>query len=207
MNSKKSTMKRLKKIALPILALVFLASCSSVKVITDYDKEANFNTFKTYAFYKTGIDKAEISDLDKKRILKAIDVEMAARGFVKSNQPDVLVSIFTKERERVDVYNNFGFGWGGFGWGGFGRFGFYNPWLFGPGFGWGGGFGPNVSTRTEGSLYIDVIDTRKKELVWQGRGVGTLNNIKNIEKKEKRIKQFVAEILEKYPTASQLAAN
>ena len=201
-------MKRLKKIALPILALVFLASCSSVKVITDYDKEANFNTFKTYAFYKTGIDKAEISDLDKKRILKAIDVEMAARGFVKSNQPDVLVSIFTKERERVDVYNNnFGFGWGGFGWGGFGRFGFYNPWLLGPGFGWGGGFGPNVSTRTEGSLYIDVIDTRKKELVWQGRGVGTLNNIKNIEKKEKRIKQFVAEILEKYPTASQLAAN
>ena len=208
MNSKKSTMKRLKKIALPILALVFLASCSSVKVITDYDKEANFNTFKTYAFYKTGIDKAEISDLDKKRILNAIDIEMAARGFVKSNQPDVLVSIFTKERERVDVYNNnFGFGWGGFGWGGFGRFGFYNPWLYGPGFGWGGGFGPNVSTRTEGSLYIDVIDTKKKELVWQGRGVGTLNNIKNIEKKEKRIKQFVAEILEKYPTASQLAAN
>ncbi|WP_435623372.1 DUF4136 domain-containing protein [Flagellimonas sp.] len=202
-------MKRLKEFTLPILALVFLASCSSVKVITDYDKEANFNTFKTYAFYKTGIDKAEISDLDKKRILKAIDVEMAARGFVKSSQPDVLVSIFTKERERVDVYNNnFGFGWGGFGWGGFGwGGGFYNPWLFGPGFGWGGGFGPNVTTRTEGSLYIDVIDTKKKELVWQGRGVGTLNNIKNIEKKEKRIKQFVSEILEKYPTASQLAAN
>ena len=92
---------------------------------------------------------------------------------------------------------------GGLGWGG----GFYNPWLFGPGFGWGGGFGPNVSTRTEGSLYIDVIDTKNKELVWQGRGVGTLNNIKNIEKKEKRIKQFVAEILEKYPTATQLASN
>ncbi|MEO0903103.1 MAG: DUF4136 domain-containing protein, partial [Bacteroidota bacterium] len=191
---------------LPILALVFLASCSSVRVVTDYDKEANFNTFKTYAFYKTGIDKAEISDLDKKRILKAIDTEMAARGFVKSQQPDVLVSIFTKERERVDVYNN-NFGFGGFGWGGFGGFGFYNPWFYGPGFGWGGGFGPNVSTRTEGSLYIDVIDTKKKELVWQGRGVGTLNNIKNIEKKEKKIKQFVSEILEKYPTASQLAAN
>lgn len=199
-------MKRFKEFALPLLALVFLASCSSVRVVTDYDKEANFNTFKTYAFYKTGIDRAEISDLDKKRILKAIDTEMAARGFVKSNQPDVLVSIFTKERERVDVYAN-NFGWGGFGWGGFGGFGFYNPWLYGPGFGWGGGFGPTVSTRTEGSLYIDVIDTKKKELVWQGRGVGTLNNIKNIEKKEKRIRQFVAEILEKYPTTSQLASN
>ena len=126
------------------LALVFLASCSSVKVIADYDKEANFKSYKTYAFYKTGIDKAEVSDLDKKRILKAIDTEMSARGFVKSRQPDVLVSIFTKEREEVNVYNNnsFGFGWGAFGWGGFGfnRFGFYSTWLFGPGFG--GGFGP-----------------------------------------------------------------
>ncbi len=198
-------MKRLKQFTLAILALFFMASCSSVKVLTDYDKETNFNTFKTYAFYKTGIDKAEISDLDKKRILKAIDEEMAARGFIKSKQPDVLVSIFTKERERVDVYNNnFGFGWGGFG---FNRFALYNPWFYGPGFGWGGGLGPNVSTRTVGSLYIDVIDTKKKELVWQGRGVGTLNNIKNIEKKEKRIKQFVSEILEKYPSASQLAAN
>ncbi|MEM0931900.1 MAG: DUF4136 domain-containing protein [Bacteroidota bacterium] len=202
-------MKRLRHIVLATLALVFLASCSSVKVIADYDKEANFKSYKTYAFYKTGIDKAEVSDLDKKRILKAIDTEMSARGFVKSRQPDVLVSIFTKEREEVNVYNNnnFGFGWGAFGWGGFGfnRFGFYNPWLFGPGFG--GGFGPNVTTRTEGSLYIDVIDAKNRELVWQGRGVGTLNNIKNIERKEKRIRQFVSEIFEKYPPISQLASN
>mgnify|MGYP001791051742 FL=1 len=202
-------MKRLRHIVLATLALVFLASCSSVKVIADYDKEANFKSYKTYAFYKTGIDKAEVSDLDKKRILRAIDTEMSARGFVKSRQPDVLVSIFTKEREEVNVYNNnnFGFGWGAFGWGGFGfnRFGFYNPWLFGPGFG--GGFGPNVTTRTEGSLYIDVIDAKNRELVWQGRGVGTLNNIKNIERKEKRIRQFVSEIFEKYPPNSQLASN
>ena len=189
-----------------LLLLVFTSSCVSVRVATDYDTSASFGEYSSFAFYKPGIDQAEISDLDKKRILKAIDAEMAARGFVKSRQPDVLVSIFTKERERVDVYNN-NFGFGGFGWGGFGGFGFYNPRFYGPGFGWGGGFGPNVSTRTEGSLYIDVIDTKKKELVWQGRGVGTLNNIKNIEKKEKKIKQFVSEILEKYPTASQLAAN
>ena len=121
---------------------------------------------KAYAFYKTGIDKAQISDLDKKRILTAIDTEMSSRGFVKSKQPDILISIFTKERERVDVYNNnFGWGWG------YG-FGYYNPWLWGgPGY-----YGPNVSTRTEGSLYIDLIDAKNKELVWQGRGVGTLNN-------------------------------
>ncbi|MGB5819861.1 MAG: DUF4136 domain-containing protein, partial [Saonia sp.] len=107
-------MKNIKLFTVPILALLFLSSCSSVRVLSDYDKDANFNTYKTYAFYKTGIDQAQISDLDKKRILKAIDTEMSSRGFVKSNNPDLLVSIFTKEREQVDVYNNnFGWGWGG----------------------------------------------------------------------------------------------
>lgn len=191
-------MKNLKLFSLATLAIVMLTSCSSVRVIADYDKEADFKTYKTYAFYKTGIDKAQISDLDKKRILKAIDAEMSSRGFVKSQQPDILVSIFTKEREQVDVYNNnFGWGWG---WGGF-----YNPWLWGPGWGWGGG--NNVSTRTEGSLYIDLIDAKNKELVWQGRGVGTLNNTKNIEKKEERIREFVANILKEYPPSIAVASN
>lgn len=188
-------MKKIKILLIPALILLFMSSCTSVRVLADYDKETNFNNFKTYAFYKTGIDKAEISDLDKKRILHAIDAEMSARGFVKSNDPDILVSIFTKEREQVDVYNNFGWGWGagwGWGWG-------WSPWAWGPGWGGAGWGGSNVSTRTEGSLYIDLIDARNKQLVWQGRGVGSLNNIRNIDKKEKRIKEFVNEILQAYP--------
>ena len=181
-------MKKLKLLALPLFVLLFLSSCTSVRVLSDYDKDTDFNSYKSYAFYKTGIDKAQISDLDKKRILRAIETEMGTRGFVKSQNPDILVSIFTKEREQVDVYNN-NFGWGGWGWGwGWGG--------FGPGWGWGGS---NVSTRTEGSLYIDLIDAKNKELVWQGKGEGTLSNTKNIEKKEMRIKEFVAEILTQYP--------
>ncbi len=183
-------MKKMKILALPVLALLFLSSCTSVRVLSDYDKDANFNSFKSYAFYKTGIDKAQISDLDKKRILRAIETEMGTRGFVKSENPDILVSIFTKEREQVDVYNNY-WGGGGFGWG-------WSPYY------WGGGFGPgwggsNVSTRTEGSLYIDLIDAKNKELVWQGKGVGNLGNTKSMEKKEMRIKEFVSEILMQYP--------
>ncbi len=189
-------MKNLRHFTLIGLVATFLVSCSSVRVVSDYDTKADFGTYKTYAFYKTGIDKAQISDLDKKRILKAIEAEMTSRGFAKSQQPDVLVSIFTKERERVDVYNNnFGWGYGGF----------YNPWVWGPGWGW--GYGNNVSTRTEGSLYIDVIDANKKELVWQGRGVGTLNSTSNIEKKEQRIREFVSHILKEYPPNLTVAAN
>ena len=182
-------MKRIQLLGLPLLLLMLIASCSSVQVLSDYDQKANFNGYTSYAFYKTGIDKAQISDLDKKRILRAIEAEMSSRGFVKSENPDLLVSIFTKEQERVDVYNN-NYGWGGaWGWG-------YNPWAWGPGFGWGGS---SVSTSTQGSLYIDLIDNKTNELVWQGKGVGTLSNSNSVAKKEERIKEFVSKILKQYP--------
>ncbi|MGC1516909.1 MAG: DUF4136 domain-containing protein [Maribacter sp.] len=177
-------MKKIKILGLPLLLLVFLTSCSSVRVLSDYDQKTDFNSFTSYAFYKTGIDKAQISDLDKKRILRAIETEMGSRGFVKSENPDVLISIFTKEQERVDVYNN-NFGWGG-------------AWGWGPGWGWGWG-GNNVSVSTQGSLYIDLIDTKTNKLVWQGKGEGTLANTNNVAKKEERIKKFVSQILEQYP--------
>ncbi len=171
-----------------MLMLLFLSSCSSVQVLSDYDKEANFTEYKSYAFYKTGIDKVQISDLDKKRILRAIEAEMSNRGFVKSENPDLLVSIFTKEKEQVDIYNNYWGGYGYYGWG-------WSPYYWGPGYG-GRAY---ASTRTEGSLYIDLIDAKSKELVWQGKGVGNLGNINNIEKKEQRIREFVSEILMQYP--------
>lgn len=182
-------MKKFKFLGLPLILLVLITSCSSVSVLSDYDQKADFKGYTSYAFYKTGIDKAQISDLDKKRILRAVESEMSSRGFVKSENPDLLVSIFTKEQERVDVYNN-NYGWGGaWGWG-------YNPWARGPGFGWGGN---SVSTSTQGSLYIDLIDNKTNELVWQGKGVGTLSNSNNVAKKEQRIKEFVSQILEQYP--------
>jgi hypothetical protein len=43
-----------------IACTIIFSSCSSVKVTTDFDTKVDFNTYKTYAFYKTGIDKAEI---------------------------------------------------------------------------------------------------------------------------------------------------
>jgi hypothetical protein len=67
-----------------LLVLVFVfASCNSVKVTTDYDSEANFSKYKTFAYFKPGIDKEDISDLDKKRVLRSIENELLAKGFVK----------------------------------------------------------------------------------------------------------------------------
>ncbi|MDP3312958.1 DUF4136 domain-containing protein [Lutibacter sp.] len=172
-------MKALK--LLPLALLFMVASCSSVRVESDYDTNTDFSKYKTYAFYKKGIDKVEISDLDKKRILKAVESELESKGFTKSEKPDLLVNIFTKSREKVDIFNNnsMHFGW--------------HPWYYGP------NFGMHISKYTEGTLFIDLIDANKKELAWQGIGSGALNTTGNVAKKEERIKEFVAEIMAKYP--------
>jgi hypothetical protein len=164
---------------LSLLFVITLSSCSSVRVNADYDSKISFSNYKTYAYLKSGIDKAEISDLDKKRILYAIDEVLPTKGFSKSENPDLLISIFTKEKERVDVNQNFSFGWG---WG-------WNPY-------WGMGYS-NVTTTPVGTLFINIIDAKTKELIWQGEGSGYLT--KNTTKKEARIKEFVSKILEQYP--------
>ncbi|MFK7832815.1 MAG: DUF4136 domain-containing protein [Winogradskyella sp.] len=175
-----------------IMLLLVLSSCSSVRVAADYDEEANFETYRTFAFFKPGIDKAEINDIDKRRILRAIEAELMAKGLTKSENPDMLVSIFTKSNQRVDVFNN-AWGMGGWGWGGFGGWG----WGMGPGM-MGGAWGNQVSTTTEGMLFIDFIDADKKELFWQGSGTGYLVT-RNVEKKEAQIKEFVAKTMEQFP--------
>ncbi len=169
---------------LPLLIFFILASCSSIKVSSDYDKEKDFDSYKTFAFYKKGIDKVEISDLDKRRILRAVENELKAKGMVISEDPDLLVNIFTKSRKKVDVYDNSYYGW--------------YPWYYGYGFGYGPGY-VNVVESTEGTLFIDLIDARAKELVWQGIGTGALSTHKNVDEKEARIKEFVNKIMILYP--------
>lgn len=165
-----------------LLCLVILTSCSSVKVVSDYDTKVDFTSYKTFAFYKKGIDKASVSDLDKKRIMRAVEAELVAKGFSKSVNPDILVSIFTKSREQVNVSdNNIGIGWG---WG-------YNPWFYGR-------TNININQYTEGTLFIDFIDKNTNELIWQGIGSGAMK-MSNIEKKEERINEFVYKIISTYP--------
>ncbi|CAM4161437.1 DUF4136 domain-containing protein [Gillisia hiemivivida] len=175
-------MKFFKITAVLLLLAVGMTSCNTVKVASDYDQNVNFSQYKSFAFFKPGIDKADISDLDKKRILRAIEEEMMSKGFTKSEEPDLLVSIFTKTKENINIYQNNRFGYG-YGWG-------WYPWY------WGAGQN-TVSTTSEGTLYIDLIDSEGKELVWQGMGTAAL--AKEVNKKQERISEIVEKIFEKYP--------
>ncbi len=195
----------MKFVKLLLLAVLFATtSCVSVKVASDYDKSTNFNEFKTYAFYKKGIEKADISDLDKRRILKALEKELAAKGFIKSENPDVLVNIFTKSSNKVNVRNTNNFGWGGWG-----PWGLWGPWGFGA-WGW-GAWGPwgagaddyQITQSVQGTLFIDLIDAKKRELAWQGVGTGSFRPAQNVEKKEERLNDFVSEIMASYPPGAK----
>lgn len=169
----------MKKILILALVITSLVGCQAVRVSQDYAIGTDFNKYKTYAYFKKGIDEVDVSELDKKRILRALDAEMQARGFVKSENPDLIVSFFTDAEQRVDVFSNAGWGWGGWGWGA----------------GW--GWGNNVSSVTEGVLYVDFIDAQKKELIWQGVGRAALKS--RPEEKVQRTNEMVREILLQYP--------
>ncbi len=175
----------MKKISVLFISLLFV-SCSSIRVMSDYDTTINFDDYTTYAFFKPGIDEVEISDLDKKRILLAIEKEMEEKQFTKSENPELLINIAVKSSNDVYVNSNiaFGLGWG------------WNAW------GWNAWGGPQlnavtINSQTNGLLLIDIIDTKTKKLIWQGKGKGYISEF--TRNRDERIQCFVTEILKNYP--------
>ena len=73
------------------------------------------------------------------------------------------------------------------------RGGFYDPW---------GGYGyateTHVSQYTEGTFNIDLVDARRKKLVWEAVGVGRVSQ-KAVEELEERVNEGVAKFFELYP--------
>ncbi len=162
-----------------VLLSLFVTSCGTVQVSTDYDRSANFATYKTYSYHQKGLDKLNVNDLDKKRLLTSIDAQMAAKGFTKVNSDaDLVVNLLTSTKEQVSVNNN---NWG------YGPYGYY-----------GGYYGGNsISSYQAGTIVIDIIDDKKNVLVWQG--VGSDLNLSNISAKAERIPKAIEEILTKFP--------
>ena len=156
-----------------ISCLIFFTSCSSVRVFTDYDQGVDFNKYTTFAYLKPHIDQVVISDLDKRRILRALDHNLEQKGLKKSANPNLLVTFTTKAKEKVYVNN---MGW--------------NPWFWGPNY-------SSVTSQTEGTLFINFIDAESKQLVWQGKGRGAISEY--TKNRDERIMLFVQQILSNYP--------
>ena len=97
------------------------ASCSSVQVSSDFDRDASFSSYKTYAFTKEA-EALPINDLNRKRLIDAVSSELAAKGFSKADQADVLVDLHvtTQQKQSATATSSPGYYGAGYryGWGG-----------------------------------------------------------------------------------------
>ncbi len=177
----------MKKFLLPIFILLVAASCATIKVSSDFDKSAQFSGYKTYSFTPEALN-INIEELNRKRLITAIENELSLKGFTKSDNPDVLIELkITGEKKQTATATSTG-GYGGY-------YGGYR-------YGWGGGMGTttiNYDSYLEGTIFIEMIDAAKKELVWQGRGVGTIDPEASAKKREQNINYAVKQIFTKYP--------
>ena len=171
----------MKKLILAALVVIAFNSCATIKVSSDYDNTAKFSEYKTYAFTPES-QQLQLDDLNKNRIITAVENEMSLKGFTKSDKPDILIDLkLTAETKETATVNSTG---------GYGRYG------------WRGGYSSatvNYDSYKEGTLIVDMVDAVKQQLVWEGRGVGTVNPDASAEKRVANINNAVKMIFTKYP--------
>lgn len=178
----------MKKLLFLSIILATAVSCSSVKVTSDFDTTANFASYKTYAFTDEALN-IQLDDLNKTRLLNAISTELAAKGFTKAEtNPNVLIDVVLKgEQKQTATATTSGYG------------GYYGA---GYRYGYGGGFSTtqiNYDAYVDGTLFVDMIDASKNQLVWQGRGTKILDPDANQQKREENINYAVKQIFMQYP--------
>jgi hypothetical protein len=173
----------MKKLLYLLFVLIVTASCSSIKVSSDFDKTAGFTAYKTFAFTPEALN-LPLDDINRNRVLTAVTNELAAKGFVKADNPDVLIDVKIKAQQvqtATATSDYYGAGYR---------------------YRWGGGFSSttiNYDSYTEGTLFVDMIDAAKNQLVWQGRGTGTINPDASQQRREENINYAVKQIFTKYP--------
>ena len=161
----------------------WVQAVAQVSVSTDYDKSVDFTQYKTYKYTDEALN-LPVTSLNQDRLIEALSAAMASKGFSQSDNPDILVDITISTQQKqtaTETTNYYGTGYR---------------------YRWGGGFSTsniNVNDYTEGTIFLDFIDAESNQLVWQGRGVGTVQENASAEKREKRANKGMAKILKKYP--------
>ncbi|WP_034259356.1 DUF4136 domain-containing protein [Altibacter lentus] len=160
---------------------LLLMSCGAAVAI-DYDKKADFSSYKTYAFYPT-IDSG-LNDLDDNRIMKAVDSVLAQRpNFKKTEDPQLLINFFAKEY-LSNSRNTIGIGVGGGG--------------GNVGVGVSGGI-PIGGKEVNQTLTIDFIDAQTDQLVWQAVVDGSFKERATPAQKESYYYTVISKALKKFP--------
>ena len=144
-------------------AIPFFA-CSSSRIQTDYDRQADFSRYSTFAWYQTEETDGPTegpSQIVDGRIRRVISENLQAKGLGQSEpgEADLAVTYYASLSSQMQFHTT---GWG-----------FGGGWGWGPHRGYGYGFWPGWTTTTvhtyqEGTVIIDIVDRGKNQLVWRG---------------------------------------
>ena len=142
------------------------------KVSVQTDPEANFSSYKTYAW---GPENNRSSNpMTDQMIMESIDSQLASHGFTKVQEnPNLLVMYHTGESSAVQ-WNSFG-GFRGFG-------------------GMGSGTINKVYT---GQVVIDLVDPTAKKYVWQATASDSISSDQS--KNQKEFTKAVQKIFSNFP--------
>ncbi|MBU2997126.1 DUF4136 domain-containing protein [Cellulophaga baltica] len=166
------------------LSVVFLMSCSAVRVNYDYDSTTNYSNYSTYGYYpdmQTGL-----SEFDTNRIIAAVDATMQIKGIRFSEEPDFYINIIS-DAYRTPQNSTVGVGLGG------------------GGRNLGGGISiglPLGQSGEERQISFDLVDSHKESLFWQATSTSNYNENASPEAKEKKLQEIVNKVFEKYPPKS-----
>ena len=179
------------KYALALCASLLLAACSNIPVETDYNPQAQFNSYQQYRWRAetSGAD-TSISPFHAQRVrnrLSSLLQEQRYQEAAQNQQADFLLRYYITE--QVNGYGRGGNSRGSVGLGS-GRGG------FGMGVSVGFPLGGNHPERNY-LIIIDVIDGASKQLSW--RGTATVNADDTPEKVGESIEKAVGAIWAEYP--------
>lgn len=161
-------------------AIAMTAACSTLQTSTDYDHKVNFAQFHTFQLVEGTKDPITFT---QKRIEDAITTQLTNAGWqaVTSN-PDILVYTHAVVGQQKQWTSTSMGGWGYYGWGGMG--------------------GMSQTTETTipiGTLVVDLVNPKSKELVWRGTAS---DQISSSGAEQGQIQDAVAALFKGFPPGS-----
>jgi hypothetical protein len=160
-------------------ALAAVAGCASrTEVRRDRDPAANLHAYRTFAFYEPlSVDGSRYSTLLGTRLKQATRAQLERSGYAYSErEPDLRVNLFLAVRERQELRSAAG------------AHGWYR----------GLGHGSETVAYRQGTLAIDLVDARRRVLVWQGVAEGRIDR-EAAESPGRVIDDVVGEIFAGFP--------
>jgi hypothetical protein len=177
-------------LAVGAIALLMAGCASGPDVRGDFDPAADFGRFRTFGFVEqAGTDAGDARSITTTLLQNAAAREMQARGYVRSDTPDLVINFHGRLEERVDIQSrpapSMGPTWG------------YRGWAGSP---WGGWGGTEVTTRryNVGTLVIDLVDLQQRQMVFQGSVQDTVTRQMQ-QNREQTINDAVAQIFARFP--------